>query len=656
MTHLNLKRVLSLGIVLALLVCLFCGGAVSASAAEQDFTTSSVLEDLLSSSQNGKPFRLTDYPYNPFGCLQIIAFVEYGYAYDAAKRDDYGLYLYVYNPQQLPIVTTSEKNKVQMAVSYDANGEPLRYEKFQLQFVSKSHDGDSLFYKFKIQDRLVDGTYFADRVNVIQRRYDISGVELLVSGNINATDYPVGGCYKFRGYASGLGFDPSGESTLAGTVDEFQTLSLNVQHTNYRTDQYTPNHYYNIDSVYFSVPKSILDRYGELQRIHAEWWEYKTAMMAVTSNEEFYKTLDAYKTAYAWPTNEDIPYSMYAEYNAVGTGPVTHDYGWVFNKYTESNIYNIYSYNQRSAMMPLVFYSPYSDTKSIFDFLCSKVKVGDVDASAVEAAFKNYPIQDPVADNVHPSYFTKVNGRWVFQNLLSSPVDEGRTQGYNDVTVDLSDAFDLQGYQGSWWDKFLDYGWTWPSTHETLSGVSRFVEVESSDLVGDDAAVAKALLVNVEDVPALRQYYKSVSSTSRVFLYRFADTDYYTAPAFRTGYSGTIDNTDTYIAQMTVFFDFDVIDLTFNGDGVYTVIPAVSDPIDIINDIDNPDDETFIGVDVDKLEDTFSILKKIVSVILLVFLVLLVLYLIQFVGNFLSSRSNGSSGKKSQRPRKKRRR
>ena len=45
-----------------------------------------------------------------------------------------------------------------------------------------------------------------------------------------------------------------------------------------------------------------------------------------------------------------------------------------------------------------------------------------------------------------------------------------------------------------------------------------------------------------------------------------------------------------YVAQQSVFFDFDVIDLTFNKDGVYTVIPVVSDPIDIVNDLTSPTD------------------------------------------------------------------
>ena len=37
-----------------------------------------------------------------------------------------------------------------------------------------------------------------------------------------------------------------------------------------------------------------------------------------------------------------------------------------------------------------------------------------------------------------------------------------------------------------------------------------------------------------------------------------------------------------------VFLDFDIIELTFNRDGVYHVIPVVSSPIDVIGEISPP--------------------------------------------------------------------
>ena len=50
------------------------------------------------------------------------------------------------------------------------------------------------------------------------------------------------------------------------------------------------------------------------------------------------------------------------------------------------------------------------------------------------------------------------------------------------------------------------------------------------------------------------------------------------------------------MAWESVFFDFDVIDLTFNKEGVYTVIPVVSDPIDVVNGLTSPTDMEDDGV------------------------------------------------------------
>jgi len=71
-----------------------------------------------------------------------------------------------------------------------------------------------------------------------------------------------------------------------------------------------------------------------------------------------------------------------------------------------------------------------------------------------------------------------------------------------------------------------------------------------------------------------------------VVLFRFASTDYFARGVGRDGVAES--NADTYCAQETMFFDFDIIELTFNKDGVYTVIPVVASPIDVVNGISAP--------------------------------------------------------------------
>jgi hypothetical protein len=90
-------------VALVLVVCtLFTGlhpTIAFANEREINFDNTDVLEDLSSSTVNGKPFDIKNYPFDETKPVQIISFVEYCYSYRANKRDNYGLYLYVYNPK-----------------------------------------------------------------------------------------------------------------------------------------------------------------------------------------------------------------------------------------------------------------------------------------------------------------------------------------------------------------------------------------------------------------------------------------------------------------------------------------------------------------------------------------------------------------------------
>ena len=111
---------------------------------EIKFDQTNVLEDL-ESSEN---FNIEDYPFDSTGLInspKIINFVEYCYSYRANMQNNYGLYLYIYNPQNLKINTVSKLNKVELAVGYDSSGIPTTYEKFNLEFLSKS-TGDTKIY------------------------------------------------------------------------------------------------------------------------------------------------------------------------------------------------------------------------------------------------------------------------------------------------------------------------------------------------------------------------------------------------------------------------------------------------------------------------------------------------------------------------------
>ena len=567
---------------------------------ENSFETSSVLEDLQSAKVNGQPFDLTLYPFDENKEIQIVSFIEYCYSYRASQRKDYGLYVYIYNPKGLNIDSKSKQNKIQMASSYDKTGLPNSYTKYSLKFCNRVESGDykHLFYKFKVVDKEVNGTTFEDRVNTNKRRYDISGIELLTYGEENATEYHVGGTYLFTGYAKGYGPDKDAESTLNCEITELETLELNVRHTNFRTgvSSLGVDHYNEVNTVYFAVPKRIFEIYGHLQKIRAEWWEYKTKMAAITSNQDFYNQLLQYTGVDVGKYNKSVPIYLYSGYSAKpssGIGiPNSHSMYWTYNVDTSTKhssvgtTTDVYFVDKYSTIIPYAFHAPQVDAQSIFDYLYSKPYAGDVDRTVIKDWIYNY------GNNLGNGYID-CNGRDLSIDLFEDSVDEGRTMGYNDKTIDLLDTFDLNSYDSnhSWWEKLRDYGFSWPETDEDYNAVSPIYMVTANDLVGTDEQISKNLLVSAKDVSNLKAYFaQSIAEECGVVLFRFAQTDYYCAPAY-TQSNDNITYTDTYVAQQTLFFDFDIIELTFNKNGVYHVIPIVSDPIDIVNDFTAPEGE-----------------------------------------------------------------
>ena len=160
----------------------------------------------------------------------------------------------------------------------------------------------------------------------------------------------------------------------------------------------------------------------------------------------------------------------------------------------------------------------------------------------------------------------------------------------------------------SFWENWKNYGF-WDTLfgdipEETGKTFSPIQVLEEDDLKGTDKEVSDRLAVHVKDIETIKQAYVDAVSVDPanpedeecyLVLFRFATSDYYSAPVTIINYDATLNSKkyidgQAYMAWESVFFDFDVIDLTFNKDGVYTVIPVVSDPIDVVNGLTSPTD------------------------------------------------------------------
>lgn len=134
-----------------------------------------------------------------------------------------------------------------------------------------------------------------------KRRYDIAGMQLApVDGEIKDTQAhesmkTYGYTYYFTGYAETCDINnPSAESTLKCTMQPLETVKLEIQQTNYRTGDYQNFICDELNTVYFSVDDYYFEEYGNLQKIKAEWYEYKTKPIFVTSDMGAYDALESY--------------------------------------------------------------------------------------------------------------------------------------------------------------------------------------------------------------------------------------------------------------------------------------------------------------------------------------------------------------------------
>ena len=570
------------------------------------FHDTNVLDDLLSSTVNGKPFDVRDYPLDENGEVQVISFIEYCYSYKANQRDNYGLYIYVYNPRGLNLSTDSKRNKIQMAVSYNAEGNPNAYEKFSLEFCSKVENGTykNLFYKYKVIDRKIDGKTFDQRVSSNERRYDVSGIELARHGSDTITEYHVGTTYRFTGYAAGYGPDGNSPSTLACESEKLETISLSVKHTFYRSETSVlgAGHQNQLDTVYFTLPKSYIEEYGKLQRIKAEWYEYKTKDILVTSNAAFYNAAKSYvgvplasiPNKYGqYPYLEDIGYSIGVDTGKAGDMYVA-KWGW--------NLGEGYFHVPTNVLYYMFYVSDIEE----YDPYAKKVISGGVESNALYEYIRNYAK-------------TFENGRLPIKNgtisadLFESDIDESRKvdnengeiqMGYSyydfDANLDLQVLSSWSENDPSFWDNWLNFGLGAAFTggpDETSRVVAPIQILQSDDLDGNNKTVSERLLVNMQDVDSIQETYaKATANDEVVVLFRFATSDYLAHEATiiepDAGFLGADKKYENqaYIASESVFFDFDIIQLTFNKEGIYTVIPVVSDPIDAIGGITPPVD------------------------------------------------------------------
>lgn len=580
------------------------------------FDNTSIFDDLYGSKDdNGNEFDLSNYPIDKDGELQFFSFVEYGYSYYANYEKNYALYLYLYNPQQLNFQTYLDSNVVRMGVSYatkDDNIVVSEYEDFNIVCVSRTTgDYSNLFYKFKVLDpnkKILSMAQAYEKENGC-RRYDIAGVYLKTDKSDVTLDKNIGRTYKCSGYMATYGNDASNPSTFVCNVEKLETLDLKVYQTSYLTGVSSAGayHHNNVSSVYFAIPQRVLDKYGSLWEIYAQWYECKTAPILVTSNVDFYyKALNNnhYETVDNSEGGTSLLYDKSVDYllwygrhsdSVAGSSNILH-YDWAYNlrpfSMTSGDMFIQRFANSYSNVLPFVFYSPSYTESGAFNAINKQTVAGDVKSSQIRDYIQNYKSSNYV--DWHTS-------RNLASELFVNTVDSARAEkgikvGLNKVRTNLGNTFDLKSWNseyGSWWDKLTQYGWSYPKNEvldEQHTNVKPFEEITKDAL--NSVTLASDLLINENDVDSFKTFCNSSydNDSAVPYLFRFAVSDYMSRPITRNPGRLDVDQdvVDSYIAQETVFFDFNIITMTFKGKEDYYTLAVMHTPVDVIAGVEPP--------------------------------------------------------------------
>ena len=501
--------------------------------------------------------------------VQVIALAEFAFAEDPADCENYVLYVYVYDRAGKSYSTMAGENVVNMAVSYDTNGEPDGYANLDLVYCS--HTDDKTVWKYRVVDeagQVLANAQAQDAANG-KRRYDVAGVQLRELGASMAEDHYVGRTFYYEGYATGM----SGESALSSTltVNNEKTVELEAKHAFYRPDQENEggsDTYDSLASVYFAIPNEYIEEYGELYAVHAEYLKVITDYIFVTGEQAVYDELSAHVGESL--DGLDLQYGFGADRSNIkieAPGQVNYWYITYQHSYNMQKTMNgIYTHETKDALNTLYY---------IFKAKEDNAQDRIISTDELTKYMLNYSAGKS----------DLILGRYARE--LFREIDAEKTQ----VRLTANDTLPITSISlNAWWEAL--FGDRYKENQYNVSAIQRVEKAENAAQVEED------YYIDQQCYNDFLSYYNDHKADSTVYVFHFAVDDYYSTGAVNLDNKSTLAyemeqtaGENAYLAQEAVYLDFDIIDISMNDGEKITVLGVVSDPIDIISPITPPPED-----------------------------------------------------------------
>ena len=545
---------------------------------------------------------LSLYPIDAAGNPAIASFVEYCYTPNVWKNGNYALYLYVYNPSQKEFSLRAGAHQINIATKYGDDGKPAEYKLLSLKLCGHTTEKyDKLIYKFRVEhveEIYANAKAYEEKYGY--RRYDVSNLLLYELGASAAEKSTVGKEYRYTGYAKGYSEESATKSTLECEWKKAEVYEANVSHTNYRMEsEYKDHTRHEVNTVYFSVPDEYITDYGNLQGIRAQWYEYVTSPIFVTEDAGAYAALSDYVGVNIGEKNEALKWSV-LWHEKTTTPPLSAFF----------RTYNNQGYGLNGpAISSGATYTP--EISWLFSTNGIDHSEYQLTRYQVETWARNYASAYGKEADILGRYSSELFAESIDTERIKLLENPEAKRGLIVRDFDANDEFNLLSYDDthSGWEAFVDYICGKKVIFGDGVKYSPIEEITPEKFTGNKAADCKNLLLNEDDYNEFSAAFTaSQESGEHLFVFRFAQTDYYSSPAyFDSLENSSFTNEDGYVAQQTVFLDFTMIHLKFVKDETETIIPVAMNPIDIWNAVDPP---------IDTQEDWLSLLKKIGMAIL----------------------------------------
>ena len=552
---------------------------------DYDLDTSTISEDF--DKIFNKKFKVEDYPYeSTFGSsddnddIYLIMCLEHNHG-----KEDFNLYFYFYNPTRKNIDFYSSKNEIRiMSKVLGSTDNNFKYEDFPIEFISSEQDGLLLKYKVKNFKALYHPLFNESR------EYYISGVELLTSNSIDATDYILGSRFIYKENENGF------------TVCYYEnavTVSTEVNHTYYRFPTDDENEYYDMRAVYFNVPNEIVGKYGFIESLRCKWEECKSLPSICTDNEVVMETLADYVIGGEGGDKLSFFYN-FLEFFPV---PPIHSYKYVFN--------HPLGMKDWPFVVPFPFYAY---AYSSLDFLGGAFKIDKwtekgeiaVPSEDLKAFYESYGYSDFMFSMIDSYYYDSPKKFYVSHSISNN----------NYVIPSITSILLSKSNTREFLIEFMDN----PENFTPL------VKVDPEDFKLSDKEFSNKYVVLEKDVKNIKDSY---DSNSTMYLLHYTVTDYKMYDDIKyiiEPFDGTLLGTDhnEFIFEHTVIRNFDLIEAEYLKNGVLTLLPFSSDKSHGVVDIITPEP------DPDIYQEILDYLKLIINILIVCVILYILLKIFSF--------------------------